>query len=203
MAALRGLLDAEQPRCQACILNAQGGYGNAELPPWRGRLVQHWPAQRLQVRLLVLRLGDDGQVCDAPRTLPVPRAFTLGSRNAPAILMHQVYDALRDLTDECGSGCLGDVLVYPFTTAARRMYLWMVLDWLLEYQLHVCARVSEFWSMCCHAECVLDLDCGSLFVAACCSRLPADHPQLHVQTEMASHTQSRGRDAAVGGSRCC
>ena len=103
--------------------------------------------------------------------------------------MYQVYDALRGLTDECVSVYLGDVLVYPSTTAARRTHLWMVLDWLLEYQLHVCARVSEFWSMRCHAECVLDLDCGFPYVAACCSRLPAHHPQLFVQTEMTSRTQ--------------
>ena len=153
-------LSAEQPHCQACTFNAQGGTGNAEPPLRRGRLFQHWPAQRLQVRLHVLGLDGDGQVCDAPRFFPGLRAFTLGSRNAPAIFMYQVYGALRGLTDECVSVYLGGVLLYSLTTAARRTHLWMVLDWLLEYQLRVCASVCDFWSVRCHYKCGLDLDCG-------------------------------------------
>ena len=46
--------------------------------------------------------------------------------------MCQVYDALHDLADECGSVYLGDVLVHSLMTAARRTYLWMVLDWMVE-----------------------------------------------------------------------
>ena len=58
--------------------------------------------------------------------------------------MCQVYGVLRGLTDECVSVHLGDVLVYSLTTAARRTHLWMVLDELLEHQLHVCASVFDF-----------------------------------------------------------
>ena len=74
--------------------------------------------------------------------------------------MYQVYDALRGLTDECVSVYLGDILVYSLTMAARRTHLWMVLDWMLESRLHVCAGVSDFWSVRCHYKCVLTLDCG-------------------------------------------
>lgn len=76
LAALRGLPGAAQPHCQACIFHAQGGYGSAELPPWRGRLVQHWTAQRLQAGFHVLGLGGDGQVCGGPRTLPALRVLS-------------------------------------------------------------------------------------------------------------------------------
>ena len=74
--------------------------------------------------------------------------------------MCQVYDALRDLTDECGSVYLGDVLVYSSTTAVRRKHLWMVLDWLLGVRLNAYAMVCDFWSVRCRSECILDLDCG-------------------------------------------
>ena len=74
--------------------------------------------------------------------------------------MYQVYDALRGLTDECVSVYLGDILVYSLTMAARRTHLWMVLDWMLESRLHVCAGVSDFWSVRCHYECILALECG-------------------------------------------
>ena len=74
-------------------------------------------------------------------------------------------------------------------TAARRKHLWMVLDWLLKYHLHVCARVSDFWSVRCHCECVLALDCGFPSLLHVALGLPAHHPHLHVQTEMASRTQ--------------
>ena len=56
------------------------------------------------------------------------RALSLGLCDAPAILIYQVYDALRGLTDECASVCLGDILVYSSNTASRRKHLWMVLD---------------------------------------------------------------------------
>ena len=82
-------LSAEQPHCQACILNAQDGTGNAEFASRRGRLVQHRHARRLYAGPHVCGLGGGGQVCNTPRTLPGLRAFTLGSRYAPAILMYQ------------------------------------------------------------------------------------------------------------------
>ena len=103
--------------------------------------------------------------------------------------MYQVYDALRGLTDECVSVYLGDILVYSLTMAARRTHLWMVLDWMLESRLHVCAGVSDFWSVRCHYKCVLTLECVFSLVAASCSQLLADHPQFPVETEMASRTQ--------------
>ena len=113
--------------------------------------------------------------------------------------MYQVYDALRGLTDECVSVYLGDVLVYLSTTAARRTHLWMVLDWLLEYQLHVYAMVSDFLIVVLSLRVRFGPRVWFPLVAACCSWLLAHHQHLHVQTEMASHTQSRERDAAVCG----
>ena len=75
--------------------------------------------------------------------------------------MRQVYDALWDLTDECVSVYPGNVLVYPSMVAAHCTHLWMVLEWLLELRLNAYAMVSNFLSVRCHCECVLDLDCGS------------------------------------------
>ena len=44
------------------------------------------------------------------------------------IFIHQVYEALRDLTDECASVYVDDVHMYSSMAVARRKHLWMVLD---------------------------------------------------------------------------
>ena len=117
--------------------------------------------------------------------------------------MYQVYDALRGLTDECVSVYLGDILVYSLTMAARRTHLWMVLDWMLESRLHVCARVSDFWSVRCHCECVLALDCGFPSLLHVALGSPRTTRTFMYRRRWPAAPSLGERDASVGGPRCC
>ena len=100
-------------------------------------------------------LGGDGQVCGGPRPFPVVHVQSLLTFG-----LHWRLSSLR-CTMLCAAGRVSarastsaTSLCECSTTAARRKHLWIVLDWLLELRLHVCARMFDFWLLHCHCECI-------------------------------------------------